>query len=144
MRTTCFYGRLPRRGSSILEMTFVLFMLMALTFGTVEAGHFYFVKQQVQGAAREGARAAVPAGSDNDDVTDAVNSVLSTSGLRPADFTTTVRVNGAVADAGTATAGQRVQVTVEAQWGQVGLRPMALIKSDAAVRGAASMRREGN
>ena len=125
-------------------MSFVLFMLMVLTFGTVEAGHFYFVKQQVQGAAREGARAAIPPGSDNGDVTDAVNAVLTTSGLPPGSFTTTVRVNGAVADASTANSGQRIEVTVEAQWGQVGLRPMALIKSDAVVRGAASMRRESN
>jgi len=134
----------PRRGATIIELSFVLFTLMVLGFGVVEAGHFYFIRQQVQGAAREGARAGIPSGASNSDVTAAVDAVLTSSGLTPANFTTTVKVNGAVANASSATAGQRIEVGVEAQWGTVGLRPMSLIRSDAVVRGVASMRREGN
>lgn len=136
--------RRRRRGATIVELSFVAFTLMVLTFGVVEAGHFYFIRQQVQGAAREGARAAIPPGASNSDVTAAVSAVLTSSGLTPASFTTTVKVNGVVANASTAGAGHRIEVSVEAQWGTVGLRPMSLIRSDAAVRGVASMRREGN
>jgi Flp pilus assembly protein TadG len=136
--------RRPPRGATIIELSFVLFTLMVLGFGVVEAGHFYFIRQQVQGAAREGARAAIPAGASNSDVTAAVNAVLTSSGLTPASFTTTVKVNGVVANASSSTAGQRIEVSVQAQWGTVGLRPMSLIRSDAVVRGVASMRREGN
>lgn len=117
---------------------------MVLGFGVIEAGHFYFVRQQVQGAAREGARAAIPAGASNSDVTTAVDAVLTSSGFNPSNFTTTVKVNGVVANASTANAGQRIEVSVTAQWGAVGLRPMSLIRSDAVVGGVASMRREGN
>ncbi len=135
----------PCRGATIIELSFVLFTLMVLTFGTIEAGHFYFVKQQIQGAAREGARAAIPPGARTADVSSAVNAVLSSSGLDTAHFTTTVRVNGTVANASAATAGQRVEVTVEATWGQVGLRvsPVPILDANKIVRGAASMRREG-
>jgi Flp pilus assembly protein TadG len=136
--------RARRLGASILEMALTLAILLNLTFGTIEFGYFFFVKNTVQGAAREGARAAIPPSSANADVTAAVNSALSAAGLRTADFTTTVKVNGVVANASTAVSGQQVEVTVTGSWGTVGLRPLGLISSSKTVLGAATMRREGN
>lgn len=133
-----------RNGAAILELALTLGILLGLTFGTVEFGHFFFIKNTVQGAAREGARAAIPPGAANSDVTAAVNAVLNAAGLSPSSFTTTVRVNGVVANASTAAAGQQVEVTVRAAWSSVGLRPLGLIGSSKAVLGAASMRREDN
>jgi Flp pilus assembly protein TadG len=138
-------GNRPRRiGATILEMALTLTILLNLTFGTIEFGYFFFVKNTVQGAAREGARAAIPPSASNSDVTSAVNSALTAAGLRTADFTTTVKVNGVVANASTAVAGQQVEVSVTGSWGTVGLRPLGLISSTKTVLGAATMRREGN
>lgn len=133
-----------RTGAAILELALTLGILLGLTFGTVEFGHFFFIKNTVQGAAREGARASIPPGAANSDVNTAVNAVLNAAGLSPSSFTTTVRVNGVVANASTAAAGQQIEVTVSASWGSVGLRPLGLIGSEKAVLGAGSMRREGD
>jgi Flp pilus assembly protein TadG len=133
-----------RRGASILEMALTLTVLLNLTFGTIEFGYFFFVKNTVQSAAREGARAAIPPGASNTEVTAAVNSSLTAAGLNTANFTTTVKVNTVVANASTAAPGQQVEVSVSGSWGTVGLRPLGLISSTKTVLGAASMRREGN
>jgi len=140
-----FDRRRPRRlGASILEMALTLAILLNLTFGTIEFGYFFFVKNTVQGAAREGARAAIPPGAANTDVTTAVNGALTAAGLNTANFTTTVKVNGVVANASTAVSGQQIEVSVTASWGTIGLRPLGLISSTKTVLGAATMRREGN
>lgn len=132
-----------RLGATVLEMALTLTILLNLTFGTVEFGYFFFLKNTVQGAAREGARAAIPPGASNSDVTTAVNASLRAAGLNTANFTTTVKVNGVVANASTAVSGQRIEVSVTATWGTVGLRPLGLISSSKTLLGAATMRREG-
>jgi Flp pilus assembly protein TadG len=143
-RVTPASTRRPRRaGATILEMALTLMVLLYLTFGSIEFGYFFFVKNTVQGAAREGARAAITPSGSNTEVTTAVNNALTAAGLRTADFTTTVKVNGTVANASTATTGQSVEVSVQASWGTVGLRPLGLIGPTTPVRGAAAMRKEG-
>jgi Flp pilus assembly protein TadG len=137
-------ARARRKGASVLELSITLLLLLNLTFGTIEFGHFFFVKNTVQGAAREGARVAILPGSTNVQVRDAVNQVLTAAGMRTDDFAYTVKVDGAVADASTATAGQKIEVTVSGTWGTVGLRPLGLINSSKSVLGGVSMRREGN
>ena len=124
-------------------MALTLAILLNLTFGTVEFGYFFFVKNTVQGAAREGARVAITPTAANTDVTTAVNGSLTAAGLRPADFTITVKVAGTVANCSTAVSGQPVEVSVQATWGTVGLRPLGLIGTGKAVLGVASMRKEG-
>lgn len=131
-----------RRGSAILEMSLTLMTLLYLSFGTVEYGYFFFIKNSLQGAAREGVRAAIPPSSSNTDVTAAINAALTAAGVRVADCTTVVKVNGAVADCGTATAGQTVEVSVTASWGTVGVRPLGLIGSTKSIVGGAAMRKE--
>jgi len=125
-------------------MALALGLLLSLSFGTVEFGYFFFVKNTVQGAAREGARVAITPTGSNSDVTAAVNAALQAAGMRTADFTTTVKVNGVVANCNTAVAGQTVEVNVQATWGTVGLRPLGLIGTSKNVLGAATMRKEGS
>ncbi len=43
-----------RRGNAVLEMALVLPILLLLAFGMVEFGYFFYVKNNLQGAAREG------------------------------------------------------------------------------------------
>ena len=132
-----------RAGATILELAITLAVLLSLTFGTIEFGYFFFMKNTVQGAAREGARTGILPGGSNTDISEAVNRVLTSAGLTPANFSITVKVNGVVADASTATTGQHVEVTVTAPWGVVGLRPLGAIGASKTVLGAATMRREG-
>jgi Flp pilus assembly protein TadG len=132
-----------RRGATILELALTLTILLNLSFGTVEFGYFFFVKNAVQGAAREGARAAIPPSATNTDVQSAVNAALTAAGFNTSQFTTQVKVNGAVANASGAVGGQRIEVRVTATWGTIGLRPLGIISSSKTVLGAATMRREG-
>ena len=132
-----------RSGAAILEMAITLMVLLSLSFGTVEFGYFFFLKNSVQAAAREGARAGILPGGTNTHVTTAVNQTLTSAGLNSANYTVTVKVNGVVANASTASVGQPVEVSVTATWGTVGMRPLGLISSSKTVLGAANMRREG-
>ena len=132
-----------RAGAAVLELAVTLMVLLLLSFGTVEFGHFFFLKNTIQGAAREGARAAIPPSTSNTDVTSAVNASLVAAGLNPAQFTIQVKVNGNVANASDATTGQRIEVRVTANWGTVGLRPLGIIATSKSGLGAATMRREG-
>ena len=135
--------RRTRSGATILEMALTLAILLSLSFGTVEFGYFFFVKSTLQGAAREGARVAITPTAANSDVTTAVNRSLEAAGMNTANFTTTVKVNGTVANCNTAAAGQPVEVSVQGNWGTVGLRPLGVIGTSKAVLGVATMRKEG-
>ena len=131
-------SRRSRRGSEILETALVLPILLLVAFGTVEFGYWFYVEHNLQGAAREGARAAIPPGATNDDVTAAVNSLMSASGFSSTDYTVTCSPNP-VTDADT---GDLITVTVQANWTQIGVRPLSLISAPT-IRGVAVMRKEG-
>jgi Flp pilus assembly protein TadG len=133
-----------RRGATILEMALTLGVLLSLSFGTVEFGYFFFLKNTVQGAAREGARVAITPTASNTDVTTVVNGALQAAGLRTTDFTITVKVAGTVANCNTAVAGQAVEVSVQGTWGTIGLRPLGLIGTNKTLVGVATMRKEGS
>ena len=47
--------RRRRRGSAVLDAALVFPILLSLTFGAIEYGYYFFVKNTLQGAAREGA-----------------------------------------------------------------------------------------
>src|SRR5882724_6477795 len=72
---------LRRRGAEIIEMGISMTVLMALVFGGVEFGYFFFVKHALQTAAREGDRVAVLSGSTNSTVNTAIASAMSNAGL---------------------------------------------------------------
>ncbi len=136
-----------RRGSAIIELSLTLGVLLSLTFGMVEFGYFMFLKNTVQGAAREGARAAIPAGAANGDVTAAVNAALSAAGLATGNYTIKIRNVGDTADMdiSTSTAGTAVLVKVYGTWSTVGAgyRPLGVIGSSKQLTGTAVMRKEG-
>src|ERR1700675_2516893 len=82
--------RRRRRGSEVLEAALVFPILLALAFGTVEFGYYFYVEHNLESAAREGARAAVPAGLDvsarADEVESAVDRVMTASGYQASDY----------------------------------------------------------
>jgi Flp pilus assembly protein TadG len=131
-------SRFFRRGNAVLEAALVLPILLYLAFGTVEFGYFFYVKNNVQGAAREGVRAAIPPGATNTDVANAVSAQMTAAGLQSSGYTITTTP----ANVSGLTPGTTVTVQVQCTWGTVGLRPLQLISTSKLVRGQAVMRKE--
>lgn len=145
---------LRRTGAATLELALTLSILFSICYGTIEYGYYFFVKNTMEGAAREGCRAGIVAGATDASVTTAAISPMVAAGLLPANSATmgnyTLSVNPAGSpSAGLNTAntpvGQTLTIQITATWGTVGasFRPMALIGSGKTVLAAAAMRKEG-
>ena len=121
-------------------------LLLALGFGTVEYGYFFFAKQCFHAAARDGTRAAIVVGGTNADVTSAVATSLNAAGFGGSGYTLSIAhaQTGAVLDVATAGAGTPVKVSVTCPWATVGsaARPLHLIDAGIQVSGVAVMRKE--
>ena len=138
-----------RCGSAVLEGFFVMFAMMALAFGCVEFGHFFYIKHTLQGASREGARAAAT-GTSNTEVINTVKASMDAAGIPPAKYTTTITDTNNAAVTITATnptAGTAIVVKVSATWGNIGIHAlppsMNPISDTKVVIGSTTMRREG-
>jgi len=116
--------------------------MLSLAFGTVEFGYYFYVEHTMQVAAREGARAgavyqpgdipngALDEGTRKSLAIGAVNTVMTNAKL--SNYTTVadfIPVNGKPA----------IRVTLQANWDQIGLRPMGMIKAGHKVEGQAVM-----
>ena len=134
-----------RRGSAVLDAALVFPILLSLTFGTVEYGHFFYWKHTLQGAAREGARAAITPTAQNSDVTTAVTTAMTAAGIPSANYTIKIRNSTDTTDVNVASiaAGTPILVKVYATWGTVGMRPLGLIGASKQVLGMTVMRKEG-
>ncbi|MEA2710016.1 MAG: hypothetical protein QOF78_2617 [Phycisphaerales bacterium] len=134
-----------RSGNALLDLAFVLPILLMLTFGAVEYGYALYVKHALQGAAREGARAAIVAGATPAQVQASVDSAMQVAGFpqakytRPATITPTNWVSSA--------AGTAVTVEVKATWSTVGVQVlpqvMGGINPAKQLKSATTMRKEG-
>ena len=136
--------RRRQSGGAVLEMALVLPILLYLAFGTVEFGYFFYVKHNVQSAAREGARAAIVPSATTSDVTTAISNSMTAAGLGSSGYTTSITdtSNNAVRVSSVA-AGTAIKVTVNCSWGTVGIRPLGLIGTGKQVTGSTVMRKEG-
>ena len=139
----------PRRhwGGAVLEAAIVVPVLLSLAFGTVEFGYYFFVKNTLQGAAREGARAAIISTSVYTDVTTAVTSSLTGAGMTTITTTIQKTTSGVTTTVTSGNysgivSGDTLTVTVTANWGTVGIRPLGLIPTSKNFSGVAVMRRE--
>ena len=139
-------GRVFRhRGGSLLEAAIVLPVLLYLAFGTVEFGYYFYVKHSCEGAAREGARAAIVSGSAYSDVTTAVSTSMSACNLSSSGYTVTVQDAGTtVTNLSSAATGDAMTVTISVNWSTVGSAYMAFnfIGSSKVITGVAVMRHE--
>jgi Flp pilus assembly protein TadG len=147
-----------RRGNAVVELALTLGILINLTFGMVEFGHYFYVKNSFEGAAREGARAAIVPGAANSDVTTAITNSMTVAGYSSSQYsveyqagtTGTFYVGGTAfsTDPTTITSaavGTPIAVTVYATWGTVGkgFAPMHFIGAAKVLSGVAVMRKEG-
>lgn len=130
-----------RRGNAVLEAVLVLPILLYLAFGTVEFGYYFYVKNQIQGAAREGVRAAITSSAANSDVNAAVSSAMTAYGLSGTGYTVSISPSNVAG----LTEGTAITVTVQCSWGSAGsgVRPLGLISTNKQVKGIAVMRKEG-
>lgn len=146
MRTSPNTQRRPiaRPGASVLEFVLVIPILTMLSFGIVDYGYYFYVKNTVQGAAQAGARAAIPGTALQSDVTTAVSNILTAAGLQNSGYTLTT----APADITTASVGSTVTVTVKVNWSSVGLHTLSSgyggISNAKVLTGSAAMRKESN
>jgi Flp pilus assembly protein TadG len=141
-----------RRGSGVMEAALVLPVLVYLTMGAMEFGYFFYLKHTLQGAAREGARAAITPGATTSDVSTAVNNAMRAAGFdinaRAGIYTIQVlnTAGTATVDPATATAGTSLQVRVNGSWTQLGVNPLgnlSPLRTRTTVTGQTVMRKEG-
>ena len=132
-------GRLQRRGAAVLETALCLPILLSLGFGTIEFGHYYYVKHTLQGAARAGARLAIIPGSTSVEVQAAVTTNMTAAGFSSGEYTVTLNPT----NLSSAEEGDSITVTVAANWGTVGVQPLGIIGSEKSVTGVCVMMREG-
>jgi Flp pilus assembly protein TadG len=121
-------------------MVLTLTILLNLTFGGIEFGYYFFVKNTMDGAAREGVRAGIVPGAADSNVTTAVNNVLSAAGLTTGSFTVSISPDLSTSPA----VGSNLTVSITANWGTVGagFRPLAIIGANKTLSVAAVMRVE--
>ena len=108
------------RGGAVLEMAICMPLLLMLSFGGAEYGDFFFVKNALVSAARNGARVAIPSTATEANVTAAVDSSMTAANIPTTSYTITTLPT----DVSTAAAGASVTVTVTATWGTIGITPL--------------------
>ncbi len=127
----------------MLEAALVMPLLLSVSFGCVEYAHFFYIKHMLQGAAREGCRAAIVTSGTKTDVDNAITNSLTAASLQNSGYTTTIKKNGTTVTTLTGAAtGDTISVQVECNWGTVGVRPLGLISTSKQVVGVTVMRRE--
>jgi Flp pilus assembly protein TadG len=133
-----------RQGNTLIEAAFVFNILLLLSFCTVEFGYYLYAKHTIQGAAREGARAAVVPGATTAEVTQAVARTLFAAGMNGGSltvdssrFTVTLSPTDPNQPAGTA-----MRVDVTSNMNLIGPRPAFFIPNKA-ITGSTVMRKEG-
>lgn len=133
-----------RRGGSMLELVLILPILLMLSFGVVDYGYYFYLKNTLQGAAQAGARAAIPGTATNTNVTTAISNILTAAGLSSSNYTVTLSPT----DVSTATAGSAVTVTITCTWANVGTHALSSsfggISDSKQIVGVAVMRKESS
>jgi Flp pilus assembly protein TadG len=157
-------GFFRRTGGATLELALTLSILFSICYGLIEFGYYFYVKNTMEGAAREGCRAGIVTGATNTTCNTAVANQLQAAGLisstsasgsgpytignytveyddySPTSLSTTS--NATVANIPT---GDTLIVTITATWGTVGsgFRPAQMIGSGKQLKTASAMRVEG-
>ncbi len=164
---------LRRSGSGVLELALTLSILFSICYGLIEYGYYFYVKNTMEGAAREGCRNAIVAGATLTTANTAIENQLQVANLVPSGTTTSgssgsytignysvyyqdttantpptppTAPSPTVSNLSNMTIGDTLTVTITARWGTVGaaFRPAALIGSGKTIWTASSMRKEGD
>jgi Flp pilus assembly protein TadG len=124
-----------------VEFALLAPLLFTLVLGIIELGRAIMVTDQLNSAARDGCRTGVLAGSASSDITSAVNSALSSTGIQ--GVSVAVLVNETAADASTAVTGDSISVQVTVPAASVAWLPFQrFLKNGATLGSTVVMRRE--
>ena len=99
-----------RRGLTTIELALVAPVFFAIVFGIVEIGRGFMAIHLLNNAARNGCRTGIVEGTSNSNIQAVVNNTLSAQGITAQSIT--VKVNGSIANASTANAGDELTVVV--------------------------------
>jgi len=132
-------ARWAHRGSEVLEAALVFPILIALAFGTIEFGYWFYLEHNLQAAAAAGARAGIPSGLGTDTrldlATEEAERVMANSGFdNTADFDVDSEIK-------TINGTDYLEVQVSASWSKLGVKTVGFVRSDK-IAGKATMRVE--
>ncbi|HEX8524766.1 MAG TPA: TadE family protein [Tepidisphaeraceae bacterium] len=134
-----------RGGGTLIELMLMMPVLIALSIGAGEYGYAMYIKHTLQGAAREGARAAVVSGADATSVQTAVDNYMQVCGFAQSKYTRPPTISPSTWT--TASAGTSISVTITAQWSNIGIDILPTwlggIPSTKNITGVTTMRKEG-
>jgi Flp pilus assembly protein TadG len=128
-----------RRGSVSVEMALLLPLVMLLTTGLVEYGWMFLKVQQINSAARNGARLASLPDAVNAVVLDAVAGELHRNGLGGSGYTVTL----APSDVSAPMSGEPVSVTVTVAYHNVALTGIRFLPTPSVLSATVTMSKEG-
>jgi Flp pilus assembly protein TadG len=120
----------------MVEMAIVLPVLLILTLGLIEYGWVFLKVSQINQAARHGVRTAVRPGATAAEVTAAVSSMMTSSGIKNSDYTLTY-TELAVA------VGQPVTVHISVNYDKLSLTGTGFIVLPDKIQGRGTMAKEG-
>jgi Flp pilus assembly protein TadG len=133
-------GSSSRRGLSTVEAALVIPLLLLLVMGIIEYGWMFLKVQQINNAARHGARIGITENATNTDVTAGVSALMADAGLAGSGYVLTL----APADVATARPGTALTVTVTVPYSNVSIvRDLRLIPKPANIAGSTTMFKEG-
>ena len=131
-------NRSGRRGLALVEAALLIPLLLALLIGLLEYGWLFYKLQQVNGAARHGARIGVVAGSTQAGVQAAIDQMMADSGLSGSGYAVAYS-----ADPGALLPGNTLTVTVTVPYANIELTGFPLIPVPTNLVGETSMVKEG-
>ena len=129
----------PRLGVSAVEAALLIPLVMMLLMGMLEYGWAFLKIQQINGAARHGARIGIVDDGTAAEVTAAVSTLMTESGLDTSGYVLTL----VPADPLTLLPGEIFNVSIQIAYPNIELFGIPLIPTPAAIRGSTSMVREG-
>ena len=131
--------RSPRRGLAAVETAIVLPLILILTMGLLEYGWLFLKAQQIQNAAREGARVACRVGATGADITSAVRHSMSLSGMEDSGYDMDLE-HSVVAGL---KVGPMITITVRVDYSAIGLG-IGMIPTPPTLEASVTMAREGS
>lgn len=135
---TVLRDRESQRGTVLVEVALVLILLIMLTFGVMEYGWMFFRMQQLNNAARDGARQAVLPGATNTAVEATVQDLVDSWGVGVA-----VNVTLSHSDISVLPRGELITVTVSAPYSDMQLIGLPLLPMPDNLSTSVTMAKEG-
>jgi len=134
-----------RRGNGVLEAALVLPILLAFSMGMVEFGQYFYAKHTIQAAARDGARTAILSSATHSQAQQAVSNTMGSANFGSSTYTLTFTdptTSTTISNIASVTKGSGIKVTVTANYGAVGVRPLGVIPANKQLVGITTMIKE--